>query len=1017
MRFFIFAFIAIPFLSSGQESISNKSWQRLRPYFQTNDTTALVQIVREEKIEYADLGLLAILTCREKIFNAVVWHIKPPVLPVNMDSLDKATLLSYVILISGNKKMAEIAKAMRWTFPEESIELALRCAGRELKDLIPNELIGLSALICTPPPQTAYLALVKWLLAQGYKYDYSKLQEDLAENNSCSASILQYLVSVKTGGSADADDNNALFAAVLAKDIVKVKRLLKDGSADASYIAGNEPMLIHAIHNNDSATFRLLLDNGANANWINDNLTSSVLLSAVLKGNPAILELLAPHIQNVNLLHKNHSNVLHLLAVISKRNVGINNSCYPWREATKFDKGHPEIVAILAAMGADFNQKDVCGDVPLSLLATEGDNNWRKLAATFTENTFDQSSLTKFISAYVNNEIPDDDAILKSGLGKIINTEDIFSGLGPEAIYGTLNRHGNDTMLIKAVRYSRNIPTAAFWGRMLGNYILEGNLAMVRLMLNDIPKKIIQSPDSGSNNLDSIRKSIINEPLADLSFNTPLLLLLQKHELQNNAAFIPIIKELLSAGPDLLIRNKEKKNTFDMLIDEPDLQNRIYKYFQLAMIHDQVLNPSESDKVVTTPVTGEQLRADLAAFRTNLQWMAGKICFQCAVTGSSFHNDNTDNLIDINGYGPRNLGPWPKIGCDDFTNSYLVDRENLKFAYQIYSSKRTDYSTKDATAYNNESFGTVGFSLHAIPNLNDMKIKCSGLFNIPAGALNDSSLVDLPAVKISADYNSISVTQGMNNFIMVGNKDTILDRSNGDIKIEYITGSDDFGSTGFAIKGNLHYSALKDLMVQAGSSEAQRFKTYLEICRQLSFLNDTGISNLDKKTVYVSVHILSEYALQRGYLSSLKDDYSRINETLSRLSNAKIGLNNFYRSFTSLTKENIPVLSGEIQTLLSAPGITVQEKQRFSSYLKRLKSATSAAQRASLYADIFNEQLNKIIEDYLADYQRYTLEMIQYIKNSELKEAQKKQLLMEKPFEFREKYGSGIDSIINPFHP
>ncbi|HEY0066209.1 MAG TPA: hypothetical protein VGB46_02565, partial [Flavisolibacter sp.] len=110
----------------------------------------------------------------------------------------------------------------------------------------------------------------------------------------------------------------------------------------------------------------------------------------------------------------------------------------------------------------------------------------------------------------------------------------------------------------------------------------------------------------------------------------------------------------------------------------------------------------------------------------------------------------------------------------------------------------------------------------------------------------------------------------------------------------------------------------------------------------------------------------------------IREDYRRVNEHLGTLEEALTNLNNFYRNFATLTWENLPVLVKQLELAIASPGTPEPEKKQYRSWLAQLLKAQSLLDLARVYNELFNSKFNQLIDQYVSEYQRLTLELSQY---------------------------------------
>lgn len=983
-------------------------WIKVKTLLIREDTVELTKLVKSGEADYPTLAYFAILTCKTKVFISAINHLSFKQPAKQDDFEDPFVFLPTFVLWTGNDQFAHILYDKKWRLPDDAVIETAMCMRKSFLEIaaeLNKDMPGLQSMVCSPPDAN-FLIITKWLVSIGYKVDYAQVQELMLTTGSLQEKIWMYLLSLVKNGENGITKNTMLLLAISSQDHNYVKTLLEEGDIDASFVQKDSCMLEYAIHRNDASIVTMLLQANANTNWISSKLTHSVISEAALSGNYSLFRLFEPYIKDINLKHDHGNNVLHILAAWSSGS-GAGQTCFSGIIGHDYVDGHQKIVDELKNLGLNFNQVNDCGDTPLDVLATQGKKEWKGVAASIFSNTYLENSLNKFAVPYIYLATTDT-TIVKIITSRLDNLEELIGNL-------TINPYLNnlpvkDSLVQRLVFYAHRIPDEHYWGKELSEFTLAGNANMVRWILSDIPQK--KGLILKTNNLDSLRSLIVNEP--DDKGNTPVLNLLKASLIPRNSTFLQMTKAILSASPDLMLKNKSKENAYVLLSREPELEKMVYRYFQIGILKNQILDINPSDKIVHDDYTGEDLRKDIADYRNSKQWIKKQSsCFECLLQGPDYHNDHQDNIINVTGVGTRNLGAWPKNGCDDFKADDFIDRSQFRYTYYFfgdtsYRSIRQTYG-EDEFQYLEDSYE---FRLQSKSALTDLKIKCDGKYTIPGAKFDNINLSELPGVVIEAESQPISITQGNNNFILNANQKITRDRSMGDITISYVTG-DDGNSPGFRIYGNRQFSGYNDLIVPSGNAEEERFRCYVEIARLTAFLPDSSQSNLDRKTALVSKHLLSEYSMQRQYLPVCIADYQKAVSALESLAEVKKKFNDFYRNFTTLTKQNVPVLESELNVLLGSGSVTPEEKGRFSEYLKKLKSALTSAQLASLYLQIFNDQLNLHIEDNITDYQRYTLELAQYVDTGMLKDKDKKQLLLTKPFEFKSKYSGAINLLIH----
>lgn len=191
------------------------------------------------------------------------------------------------------------------------------------------------------------------------------------------------------GNSPDIIPSDAeLFAAVNARDSVKVSGLVKQGAnLNSQDNDGRTPTMV-ATYNNDIATAKVLIEAGADVN-IRDKMSNNPFLYAGAEGYLEILKLTVEHGADPSLLNRfggtalipagEHGHVEVIQYLLQNTKIDINHVNNPgWTallEAIVLNTGGPrqqQSVQILVDHGADVNIADKNGVTPLQHARAKG---------------------------------------------------------------------------------------------------------------------------------------------------------------------------------------------------------------------------------------------------------------------------------------------------------------------------------------------------------------------------------------------------------------------------------------------------------------------------------------------------------------------------------------------------------------------------------------------------------------------------------------------------------------------
>ena len=793
--------------------------------------------------------------------------------------------------------------------------------------------------------------------------------------------------------------------------------------------------LINAVINNNSTLVKQLLINGVDANWMSKDSTNSALVSAVKIGNPIIVNELIPYVDVNKYYIKKNTILMYLTAITSNAknatllNATLNNPDIKTQPSSAQGSWTDDYLAILHSLikgGADFNKSNDNGLIALNFMQYSGNSNYFQAVKIYIQNTFKENALDEFAANFIPDNNKQYIELIQILIPKLTDITYLLSKYAYgytsliEELQGKPQSPISLLFLKECVRDAKSMPDITFFTDMLRRYSVMDSVLWVRWLTHDVPLKYKELNPNISE--DSIKSKMM-----DFSFAmepTVLLNFFEASLVQIKSNYNLILEELLNCNPDLSIKCADEYqrasgpeyayglSVLDILIKNPSLQQQYYPLLERYILQRQILDINPNASQVADPETGESYRSDLMDFLTESSWITKvQYCFNASLQakdGANVFNVVNGNTFIIIDNVSQNLGNWPKNGCGNFyfnvpykANQPLLILSN-KVRYNPDTAKIWFHGIKQPR-YVRGNFSHSDF-IHFY-DLTKSQMNFQMNVTIPGCNFSEQQHDELPLVIIGHEYpiENLKATQGGRTFSLPMFEDTVLDRSLGSITISTTDGSELY------ILGNCQFSHYPELKVPIGDNEQQRLNNYLEITRLKLSAEKSALSNIGRKNVSVTIHILSEYAMQRKYLQRAFEDYKKVDANLSTLQDAMGTLNSFYEDFSTLKWENLPLLKSTISKLISSGSTAPDVKERLKHYLLQLNNAQDLADLSNVYDELFNDKMSSIIDLYVIDYQRLLLELAQYLPN-EINSKENEALLLKQPKAFQKKFKKTIDS-------
>lgn len=978
------------------QELSEEQWEKLIPILKTDDSTELAQSWADFSESEKEVLMVVALTNKPKLF-AWTWRQIP-----GADFSDLDVLLK-LALSGGFTEVPKLAHERGWNVQPE-VWAGVVTANYETYQFI-LILLGQPELLEMMPaerPDEAFVEAARWLVSIGIPYDYV-LPEDRERLTPATWKVIAYLLEHQPPQDGQGDIANwKLAAAVQFGTAGEVRKLLEEGEGDPSFVEGNRSLLWYGVRRNDPLIAKYLLQYGADPMWQDSEGETSALAEAVFIGNADMVRELLPYIPSVNYKHKYGNTVLHYLADFSHHDIhDVSNKCSVTADtAGVFTRGHLAIIRMLKDAGADFNAANECGLIPLGRLHRTIDSNWVLIAQVFADNTTNQSLLMGLAEMFDSLSNRNEEILFRTIISRLTRVDALLYSYAPrEDEDPSPNR---DNMLRQVVQYAVAAPRANSFALPLLNYAKSGSLDMVRWILHDVPRKY-EALIPGINT-DSLKAIMVNQQF-DHCENTIVQELLSMGSQDIDPVYVKIMREIMLCRPNLYLRNKcNYRTALDQLIASTDLQKLYGHSLQPLLLQQSLLDINPSNATVVVPETGDRLRRDLYAFRQDKNFLRrSTYCFEAMLRGDGLITSGENIRVNVAGYGMQNTGNWPKKGCDSIDVAHIMNNTPANFAYVYYfDANRSVHRDRYFDFFPDEwprRYDQGDFSFGGASGLEKITLNGTARVVIPPCVFDDKNHNSLPLIRMRNQNGlPLTVEQGPNQFKLEPSQDTMLDRSLGEIVLTYGANNHTI-SFSLYLTGNVNYTAFEDLSVPQGNNDDNRVRLYLEIARLQGYLKKPELLNVERKNIVTTIHLLSEYAMQRDYLSRIREDYRRVNENLGTLEEALTNLNNFYRNFATLTWENLPMLVKQLELAIASPKTPEAEKKQYRSWLEQLLKAQSLLDLARVYNELFNSKFNQLIDQYVSEYQRLTLELSQY--RVEGAANIDRQLLFSSPASFR----------------
>lgn len=984
-RIVILAFLLIPVMASAQ-SLTLSAAKDFLPAFQKDDSLLLNTTNLRYNADGTVLLSLASATNSPKIFRYILNHFP------NADA-EMPTLLA---LHAANRAILGVVLDKHQSLGEYPVNYLLKSAwAKDDGDLIPTEsIMELLLSICLPETGSKdYLPLLftplsdadraktaVWLISQQQAFDYRELPHlrKLGPDYRIAIQLLtQRLYDLPLSQPIPGFDSRTealIFAAMLNNDLVEIKKVSEDAET-MEFLVSDQSLLSHAVTHADIAVIKYLLSRGVNADWRNDESGESILMSVLTRGDQAVLHAVIPYIRDIDIRNWEGNTPVYFCI----------DSFFSRKAATE-NFGHREFyLAALKALrnsGANFNRRNGGFKLPIDLLPENlEDSLARSVAILVLEQTIDQIALDNYAGSFGYSESADMQ-VLTLLCQKLEDTGSLLynSNLEKAGLFPAI------------LQESKNLPDSKVYSTLLRSACYRKNVQKVRWLLNDVP--LVYAKRNSSFNPDSLRKIIVNSPVAGEGENAIYYFLHQEHTIDWSSK--SILKALIAAGANLYqMQTYDQKRPVDLLLSSATYKKGYANEILSGILPEVKLNCDTPSAWETEQATGDLYRKSILAYQRDKSWLNNlKNCISMDLIGPQV-SPAPNRRVNITGVGLVSLGRFPVEGCgpiDMFKTAGSPSRHVFSFdtsvgktdPYRMYSKTLT---RKDASSIR------VDIQVRGEIAVENIKMSVKGEISIPASKLDINDHVIPPLVIIRNKGDQIVINQNDVPSHLGKNEEKICDRSKGPLKINFdrnATKSD----LQIEILGRVQDTDFSDLIVPNSNDVLSRVLLYAEIARLRGLISSnpgrTEEEQIYRKNDEVIIHLLSEYALQRGFPEKVKEEHKQNQAQLADINRLMEPLGQFYQQHSLLDFNNVPQLKKTLQALIDGHQLADQQRKDYRALLQRLDQASQLSELAETYGLLMNSELLQQAERQLDEKNRLNFEANLYMSSGHLELGERK---------------------------
>lgn len=950
------------------------------PAFQRDDTVLLKTTLARQPTPPSSLLLLASATNCPHLLDYLLG---------NYPGLDSRTAVS-VALMGANRQVLDIALKHGVSLGGRPVNQLLRLTRDQDNEAVTADVIlgllfyaflpesaisGYQSLVVPVPDDTERAEVAAWLIGRQQGFDYREL--DLVKDQGpvyqpVFQLLVRRLADILAGAALPGFPSRSaghLFSAVMSDDVAALRRLL-DSGAVAEVMIGERSLLSFAVSDAGLPVVKLLLNRGADANWHEEQSGQSVFSAALKRGDRAIFRELLPYINNFNRVDgRGNAPVFYCIKnfFLLPAGPGQNVQRLFLLNALKD----------LGRSGADFNQPGENQARPVSLLPkTPEDSLSVSLVLSVLDRLTDQFQLGSYAEKF-HYDSAADRPILTLLCRKLENIEPLFydDGLEKAKLFPVI------------LQEARRLPDPRIFSPLLRAACYAHDVQKVRWLLNEVPSGYLQR--SPGLHTDSLRALLVNTPVAGCNENILYFFLNTPHTPDWSSK--AILKTLIAAGGDLYQEQScDSKKPIDLLMASDTYQKAYGNEAMTGLLKGMAFSFDGPGDWVKEPATSDRYRIAILAFQRDQSWLENlKNCFTLDVSGAGVSR-GAFRRVNVDRIGLVDLGKFPQQSCGPLKLSKVLipaeGKEAYDFsaanAYRPYGAFPFVYQRKDFTSFvaefdMNGSTGIIGLSFNL-----DCKI------DIPPVTLTEKEHDVPPLVIIRNHEDAVQVWQNGIPTSVPGSGQKTFDRSRGALQITYQAATDK-ARLRLEVFGRLNDTGYPDLLVPVKNDALSRLHLYAEIMRLRRQTRHTAAlseeEQIYRKQDSVVIHLLSEYALQRGFPQKSQEEYRATTEQLAGINRLLGPLGQFYEQHAVLDFNNLQQLQQTLQTLVAAPGLSPDQRALYGNLLKKLVAAGELSDLAETYGQLMNTELLQQAEQQLDNNRRLALEMALYAAGGHLK--------------------------------
>lgn len=968
-------FLALLFISciARAQTLSPSAASELLPAFRNDDSTLFKSQITPHAAEGTVLLQLACVTNAPRIFRYVLDHYH------NIDP-DLAILLA---LHYASRPILEAALQKPLSLGEYPVNTVLASAWTKNEDEpIPSERV-MELLVYASLPETSiddYLplllrvpdaatraAVAAWLIGRQQAFDYYELSR-LGSLEPAYQPVVELLVQrlrnlpagepIRGFGSRH---QALLYAAVQSNDLKELKSLAEDAETLEFTVPGNHSLFSFAIEHAGLPVIKFLLSRDIDPDYYHAQSRRSVLGALLARGDQAILQAVMPYIKSTTIeLEQGNTPVFYCVQSFFK--------LVPAAENASQRQFYLSALKLLRYSGADFNQFSGQFQLPIHLLPkTLGDSLARSAAILVLEQTSDDLGLAAYASQFTY-ATPADLPVLKVLCQHMKDPGKLFYN-------SDLQKAGLFPLILQEARH---LPALKTYSVLLRSATYYKNVQQVRWLLNDVPMAYMKRDPSM--NPDSIRRVIVNTPLAGDGENILYYFLSQEHTV--DWASKSVMKALMAAGSDLYQwQTLDRKRPIDLLLASAYYQKQYANEILSGLLPDVQLQCDDPGAWQQTS-TGDLYRKSLIAYQQDKNWLQQlKNCISMDLNGSAV-TGKPNRRVNITGVGRVALGSFPLKSCEA-VEAYKIAGNPQRYVFNFSSGAGIGpYPVFSVNEQRKEAASLrATFDVKGHSGVENMTMSVTSTINIPGSVLDTGNHSIPPMILIRNNGDQVIVQQQNVPSYLAKGMEEIFDRSKGPIQVMYQRNHDEI-ELRLEIYGRLHDTEYPDLVVPIDTDPVSRLRLYAEIVRLRNQVrNNPGKTTADqiyRKQDEVLIHLLSEYALQRYYPKKVKEEYDQNLRQLADINRLMEPLGQFYQQYAVLDFNNVAQLKKTLQALIGESTLNEQQRRNYTALLQRLDEATQLSQLADTYGQLMNSELLQQAEKQLDDKRRIGLEAALY---------------------------------------